>query len=287
VSQLNTYVSSARKDVANALDRFRAYQFIWQKDREQDLREFLATEPKVNEFEVKIRSFATLTNEINSYPDAIPVSVVALVTERLKLGLNSEIQLWKNCYGLAASSKYKREINEVLVFVEDAVKRLQRDIRDLEDIKTAMDTLKEVRDNEIRIDTTIQPIEECYALLQRHDVPVAREEIERCDTLRYNWQKLLQLTSHMSGYLLSLQPTYKDNLKRNVRAFGSECSSFYERYRKNGPMVAGVPPREASDRLFLFQNNFDSLFRKYTAYTNGEELFGMPVTAYPELIEIK
>lgn len=287
VSALQTYIASTKKDIVSALESFKSYQFIWQKDRDEDLKEFLATDPRVGEFEVKIKSFSQLIAEINSYPDLIPVSVIALITEKLKLGLTSEIQLWKNCYGQACNQKYKREINEVLVFVEDVTKRLQREIKDLDDIRLAMQALKEVRENEIRIDMTIQPIEECYALLQRHEIPVSREEIERCDTLRYNWQKLLQMTSQMSGHLLQLQPLYKDNLKNNVRDFQIDCNRFYENYKTNGPMVAGVPPREASDRLFLFQNNFDALYRKYVTYTGGEELFGLPVTPYPELLEIR
>jgi len=56
---------------------------------------------------------------------------------------------------------------------------------------------------------------------------------------------------------------------------------------KSGPMVPGTEPREASDRLFIFQNQFDALFRKYTTYSGGEELFGLPVTEYPELLNIK
>lgn len=52
-------------------------------------------------------------------------------------------------------------------------------------------------------------------------------------------------------------------------------------------MVAGVAPREASDRLFIYQNQFESLYRKYTTYTGGEELFGLPVTEYPELLQIR
>ena len=36
---------------------------------------------------------------------------------------------------------------------------------------------------------------------------------------------------------------------------------------QNGPMVPGVAPREASDRLIIFQNRFDTLFRKYNTYT--------------------
>jgi dynein heavy chain len=52
-------------------------------------------------------------------------------------------------------------------------------------------------------------------------------------------------------------------------------------------MVTGIPPREASDRLFIFQNKFEALFRKYQTYTGGEELFGLPVTEYKELLKIK
>ena len=52
-------------------------------------------------------------------------------------------------------------------------------------------------------------------------------------------------------------------------------------------MVVGVAPREASDRLFIFQNRFDALNRKFLTYTSGEELFGLPVSDYPELVQIK
>ncbi|CAG06179.1 unnamed protein product, partial [Tetraodon nigroviridis] len=55
----------------------------------------------------------------------------------------------------------------------------------------------------------------------------------------------------------------------------------------DGPMVLGIAPQDASDRLIMFQNRFDNLFRKYITYTGGEELFGLPVTQYPQLLEIK
>lgn len=52
-------------------------------------------------------------------------------------------------------------------------------------------------------------------------------------------------------------------------------------------MVTGIPPREASDRLVIYQTHFDSLYRKFVTYTGGEELFGLSVTNYPELNQIK
>jgi len=50
-------------------------------------------------------------------------------------------------------------MNEIFDFIDDITKRLNRPIRDLDDIRFAMAALKEVRDNEIRIDMTIGPIE--------------------------------------------------------------------------------------------------------------------------------
>lgn len=135
VSLLFTCLSSTKKDVLNALDKFKEYQFIWQKDRDEELKEFMSTSPKVGEYEAKIRDFEQLTNVINSYPEYIPVGAIALVTEKLKLGLTSEILLWKNTYGLSCNQKYKKEINEILLFIEDIMKRLQREIKDLDDIR--------------------------------------------------------------------------------------------------------------------------------------------------------
>ena len=60
------------------------------------------------------------------------------------------------------------------------------------------------------------------------------------------------------------------------------CSLF-----QSGPMVPGLAPKEASDRLLIYQNQFDNLFRKYQTYTGGEELFGLQVSEYPELLQVK
>ena len=37
----------------------------------------------------------------------------------------------------------------------------------------------------------------------------------------------------------------------------------------------------------VFQTRFDELWRKYVTYSGGEQLFGLPVTEYPELARTK
>ena len=52
-------------------------------------------------------------------------------------------------------------------------------------------------------------------------------------------------------------------------------------------MVSGLHPREASERLTTFQGQFDELWSKYLTYSGGEKLFGMSVTDYPELQNVR
>lgn len=51
--------------------------------------------------------------------------------------------------------------------------------------------------------------------------------------------------------------------------------------------MEGIVPREASDRLAIYQARFDELWRKYVTYSGGEELFGLSVTEYPDLQRIR
>lgn len=56
---------------------------------------------------------------------------------------------------------------------------------------------------------------------------------------------------------------------------------------QSGPMVPGLHPREASERLSIFQAQFDELWSKYQTYSGGEQLFGLVVSEYPSLQTIR
>lgn len=51
-------------------------------------------------------------------------------------------------------------------------------------------------------------------------------------------------------------------------------------------MTKGISPREASDRVSIFQTQFDKLWNKYQIYSDGEKLFGLPVTDYSMLSSV-
>jgi dynein heavy chain len=62
------------------LDIFAKYSALWARDRDEELKEFLANDPRVSEFEAKIKFYENLSTDINSQSEFIPVGPLAIFT---------------------------------------------------------------------------------------------------------------------------------------------------------------------------------------------------------------
>lgn len=60
---------------------------------------------------------------------------------------------------------------------------------------------------------------------------------------------------------------------------------FRKNFEQNGPMVPGIEPKEALNRLRMFSDEYSIRKRKFDTYFAGETLFGLPHQEYPELVE--
>ena len=58
---------------------------------------------------------------------------------------------------------------------------------------------------------------------------------------------------------------FQEELVKNLAIFQEECQKFVEDYYKHGPMEEGLTPKQASDRLQMFQNHFEALWKKHSA----------------------
>ena len=67
-----------------------------------------------------------------------------------------------------------------------------------------MAALAEIRENEIRIDMTIMPIEEAYLMMNKYNIQFNDGNAERVDSLPYGWkllkQEVLSLFNHNNAF---------------------------------------------------------------------------------------
>lgn len=95
-------------------------------------------------------------------------------------------------------------------------------------------------------------------MLSRHNVFVEHEVTEQVDNIRYTWSKLREKALNVQIQLLKMQPIFETELKTNLDRFRQDKIDYCQEYKFAGPMESGLSPREASDRLILFQASYQN-----------------------------
>lgn len=67
-------------------------------------------------------------------------------------------------------------------------------------------------------------------MLQKHELPVTDELLERCDTLRYIWEKVQNQACKVQDELVVIQGPYKEKLLNTLGEFQEDCDDFYSTY---------------------------------------------------------
>ncbi|XP_066267666.1 dynein axonemal heavy chain 5-like [Branchiostoma lanceolatum] len=287
VVSLNSIIGGFKVDCQAILEDFNCFKELWTDEPADTVKEFMDSNPIMSEFEAQLRYYQKMQTDIEELPVSYRVGSVVFMTEPLQTALISECKNWKRAFGKALNTKASSDMEFIFNFIDDLSKRLSRPIKDLDDVRAAMAALAEIRENEIKIDMTIGPIEETYMLLNKFELFFEDGNAERVDNLRYSWNNLLQQMKDVQNHLLQIQPTFKADLLAGVVKYQEDTAFFYGDYDSKGPNVQDIPPREASDRLVVFQARFDELWAKYNTYSGGEELFGLTVQEYPDLQRIR
>ncbi|KAJ8009361.1 hypothetical protein DPEC_G00088090 [Dallia pectoralis] len=284
---LTSAVNYLRTQASDVLKQFHPFRVIWAEDRRIKVKEFMDSNPYLTQIKSEILHYVMFEEEVDEIKPTIILGSIELSTAPLKMSLTVEAKAWKKLLCKYLQKEYKNKMLDIMTFIGEHLKKLSRPIADLEDVRFAMEALIKIRDSEIKIDLALGPIEEAYGILNRFEVAVTKEEAEGVDTLRYSFIKLQSKARSVQDELVRLQPKFKQSLLESVTIFQEDVVMFTDQYEREGPMVPGIAPKEASTRLWICQTRFDDLWRKFITYSSGEQLFGLPVTDYDPLQKIR
>ena len=280
-------MEGAKRTVIEYLRSFKQYDWLWQGNKEQEYAAFMKSSPALSDFEGKLRLYVEVEREISHIPPVHNIGALSLETAPLKYSLRSEAAAWKALFGQHLHSLAAEELEAKQSWFNTMQRNLKREIRDLDDVRGAMNYLRELRERESAIEDYLTPVEEMYAILAKYEVALGKEELDAVGDLRLVWKKLLALSNEVSAELQRVQVDFKRDLVKNVKAFISDVVQFRSDFEIAGPMEPGLTPSEANNRLKKFQTEYAQREKKFQTYSNGEALFGLPVTDYPALSKTK
>jgi dynein heavy chain len=226
-------------------------------------------------------------DSISQTNDIQNIGALSLRTVSIKNQLKSECNRWKIKFSDNLHAQAKTKLEQLSEFIRMTNGKVIREVRDLDTLRFIMKLLADVRERESSMEMEINPIMDMYRMLESY-LPsgfMEKEEIDKKTVLRANWKKLLKQCELRTEELSKAQTKYKRTLLRDIKEFKIDVVNFREDFLRNGPMVDGINPNDAVDRLSRFKEEFKIRQRKMESYAGGEELFALPITDYADLLQ--
>jgi len=280
-------IQGIRNTVQDYLNSFAGYDWLWHADKDSEYASFMKTKPALDDFDRKLRSFGDVDEEIGETNDIQNIGALSLRTVSIKSQLRAECNRWKVKFSDNLHSQAKVKLEQLSEYIRTTNGKVTREVTDLDSLSFIMKLLVVVRERESSMEMEINPIMDMYRMLESY-LPAGfmeKEEIDKKTVLRTNWKKLLKQCEVRTEELSKTQTKFKRQLLKDIKEFKRDVESFREDFLRNGPMVDGVNPNDAVDRLNRFKEENKIRDRKMESYKTGEELFALPVTDYPELLQ--
>lgn len=280
-------IQGIRNTVQDYLNSFAQYDWLWHDDKDAAYNAFMVGTPSLDDFDRKLRSFGDVDNAIGRNNDVQNIGALSLRTVSIKGQLRSECNRWKIKFSDNLHAQAKTKLEQLSEFIRITNGKVTREVRDLDSLAFIMKLLVDVRDRESSMEMEINPIMDMYRMLESY-LPsgfMEKEEIDRKTVLRTNWKKLLKQCEVRTEELSKSQNKFKRQLLKDVKEFKVDVTNFRDDFLRNGPMVDGINPNDAVDRLSRFKEEFKIRQRKMESYRNGEDIFALPLTDYPEILQ--
>ncbi|KAG2951559.1 Dynein gamma chain, flagellar outer arm [Phytophthora cactorum] len=275
-----------KNQVHEYLSAFKKYDWLWKEDMEFRYNQFMQRNPLIQDFETELRHFMAVEAEISLIAPVHNIAVLSLNTKNLKLQLRNECRQWKVQYSDKVHQQARTALFNLTDYIRTTTSKLNTRVETLDTLRFVMGVLKEVRERESAIEMELNPIADMYDMLE-HYLPggyMDKEEMDQKSVLRGSWRKLVDYAEEVTDNLSEVQGGFKKQLIKDVKDFQADVTVFRSDYEANGPMVSGLEPAEAVERLKRFKDLLGIRERKLEVFSAGEELFGMRPTEYPEIV---
>ncbi|KAL4128830.1 hypothetical protein PRIC2_007810 [Phytophthora ramorum] len=278
-----------KNQVHEYLSAFKKYDWLWKEDMEFRYNQFMQRNPLIQDFETELRHFMAVEAEISLIAPVHNIAVLSLNTKNLKLQLRNECRQWKVQYSDKVHQQARTALFNLTDYIRTTTSKLSTRVESLDALRFVMGVLKEVRERESAIEMELNPIADMYDMLE-HFLPggyMDKEEMDQKSVLRGSWRKLVDYAEEVTDNLSEVQGGFKKQLIKDVKDFQADIAVFRGDYEANGPMVSGLEPAEAVERLKRFKDLLGIRDRKLEVFSAGEELFGMRPTEYPEVVRTR
>ncbi|CAF0874531.1 unnamed protein product [Adineta ricciae] len=194
------------------LEEYYVFRDLWEMNKVHQAKKFIVSDPSYASIRALFADFDNIRNAIERIAESKDVETFRYVTTKLKQMLFDEVRQLELIFAKYIRMHYRMKFLSINDFLKKNEPRLNRQLRDLDDVRFVINTLDTLKDNFVLIDHTIYPLEEVYNLFKRYAIDIPLEEQTAIEMLRSTHERLLKRAKHVTHELVYSQQRFLDRL---------------------------------------------------------------------------
>ncbi|KAM5191717.1 dynein axonemal heavy chain 10 [Mantella aurantiaca] len=269
------------------LNRWKRYRPLWKLDKAIVLEKFAAKKPSCVTFDEKLQFYSSLALEVTQQPLIKDEQCIRLYLGPLAYTVQENARAWVNSLGHLLNESAREELYSLRDELEKLSLNLMQTPDTLEDLKFVLATIADIRDMSLMAEMRYRDIQERYRTLTMYNIEFEEEEKILAEKITQIWEDLFQESKHVDHSLGRVKKTFTQITKDQIEDYKKELAQFAELFRTEGPGAVGDDLEKGLQILAAYEKELVKYEKSRQELANAEKLFDLPITMYPELLQVQ
>uniref|UniRef100_A0A8C4TE89 Dynein axonemal heavy chain 10 n=1 Tax=Erpetoichthys calabaricus TaxID=27687 RepID=A0A8C4TE89_ERPCA len=284
---LSQSIHKVLMSITRYLNRWKRYRPLWKVDKAITMEKFAAKKPPCVSYDEKFQFYTKITQEVAQQPLTRVELCIQLNLEPLALTIQENAKAWVISLGKLLNESAKEELFNLKEELQQLSDNLKKSPENLEDLKFVLATIANIRDMSLVVDLRIEDIQERYRTLIMYNIQVNEEERVLEAGIRQIWEDLFLESRLVDHSLGKVKKTFTQITKDQIDQFKKQLSVFAESFQNQGPGAVGDDLDKGLEILGVYEELLSQNERERQELANAEKLFDLPITMYPDLMQVQ
>ncbi|KAM9858629.1 dynein axonemal heavy chain 10 [Aulostomus maculatus] len=274
-----------------SLDRYlhhwKHYRPLWEKNKTIVNEEFAAGKPSCVMFDDKLQFLVQTYQEIMLEPLFKNEHITYLNLQPLAHTVREIAESWISSLGSFLNKSAKEELFNLRDELMQMSEKLKRSPDTFEDLKSVLGTIAHIRHMSLNVELRFADIQERYRTLAMYKMEVGEEELELVANISQMWSDLFSESRRVDCSLTDVKKSFTETTKEKIEEFKEELFISAESFNMHGPGAVGEDLEKGLVIMETYEVELAKIVAGRQELVNAEKLLDLPVTVYPEVINMQ
>ena len=193
---------------------------------------------------------------------------------------------WLNLLGNGLKDLSNKELNAIIKETTDYERLLNQDPSNIEALKYLLNIISEIKNKSMEMEFRISDVQEQFRILNMY-YQVEEEIQKQADSIGPNWNALIYQAKKKDFEMNDHKKSFAEITKKEVLNLKEVLRQNFEEYKAHGPGSDNITLEEGIQLLNKSKDQNKELNKKREEAVLAEKLFNLPISKFPELIEME